>query len=487
MKTHAFVAAGLLAILSAVEAHAKCLEGAIGGCQLTNGCPGESECVGGVWIGCEPVAGTKTCTRCGGVGTQMCNASGAIVSACTRPEACNGCDDDGDGLIDEGLQCYTPTPMLSLKDNPGFPWGALEWSSTKTWEDDVSGLYWPGTGGELAMDGTATGYKIAQNTEALLCPLPNFGGCSKATDLESGDGAWHTPSEPILSYELFPYNWDDIWSNADISVWPDDTEPVMDPGTSENMVQHLQGLAHDAGNWFVSKQTAIYKVPVSANLANESSVMWTAKATIPWQAGARNHIGDLDQYQGYVFAPFEGGDLTPLVILYRATDLGIAKVLRFPSSIQPLKAGWVAINPQNGKLYSGDTWNEINVYDWDVPGDELKYLYSITSTGSLQGNGNGVAFSPSGHMYIPYKTGDDLKLKILQPIGREVELLGDYWIAQDLLGPLHIFEGVDVWDTDTVSGKHPNLHGQVHILVLNWDAIDDNWSIYHADALNGPL
>lgn len=104
MKRTIMLIAGITAALAGSEARAACQDGTIGGCELANGCPGERECIGTTWGGCEPVAGTKSCTVCSGPGTQQCDGSGNIVSACTRAEQCNNCDDDQDGQIDEGLQ-----------------------------------------------------------------------------------------------------------------------------------------------------------------------------------------------------------------------------------------------------------------------------------------------------------------------------------------------------------------------------------------------
>jgi cysteine-rich repeat protein len=48
---------------------------------------------------------TRACTVCAGAGTQPCMADCSGWGVCTRPEACNGCDDDGDTAIDEGFAC----------------------------------------------------------------------------------------------------------------------------------------------------------------------------------------------------------------------------------------------------------------------------------------------------------------------------------------------------------------------------------------------
>ena len=103
MKTITMLITGLVLGLAATEAHALCQEGATSSCTIQNGCPGIKECGPAGWMGCEPVAGNKSCTVCSGTGTQHCDATGTVTTACTRAEACNNCDDDADGQVDEGL------------------------------------------------------------------------------------------------------------------------------------------------------------------------------------------------------------------------------------------------------------------------------------------------------------------------------------------------------------------------------------------------
>lgn len=48
---------------------------------------------------------TQSCTVCGGAGTQTCRPDCSGWGACTRTEECNGCDDDADGACDNGFGC----------------------------------------------------------------------------------------------------------------------------------------------------------------------------------------------------------------------------------------------------------------------------------------------------------------------------------------------------------------------------------------------
>ena len=48
---------------------------------------------------------TMSCASnvCGLAGTQVC--TNGVLSACAHSESCNNCDDDNDGVVDEGLSC----------------------------------------------------------------------------------------------------------------------------------------------------------------------------------------------------------------------------------------------------------------------------------------------------------------------------------------------------------------------------------------------
>lgn len=64
---------------------------------------GVAKCGNGKWGACTGCSGTGTCTVCQGTATFDC--SQGCQGACTRPEQCNQCDDDGDGVLDDGLHC----------------------------------------------------------------------------------------------------------------------------------------------------------------------------------------------------------------------------------------------------------------------------------------------------------------------------------------------------------------------------------------------
>ena len=98
---------GLLwCVLGAPEARASCFpQGGVQACS-NGACVGTQTC-DEYWSDCSYSAtSTQSCSVCGRSGFVKCDAEGSLLSGtCTAygAEVCNNCDDDGDGLVDEGL------------------------------------------------------------------------------------------------------------------------------------------------------------------------------------------------------------------------------------------------------------------------------------------------------------------------------------------------------------------------------------------------
>ncbi len=92
---------GVVIVSSAGVARASCYpDGKVVSCTCANGLSGTRECMGRSMTGCvcEHQPPAQNCTVCGQPGTR-------VGSACLAAEICNGCDDDGNGVIDDGLKC----------------------------------------------------------------------------------------------------------------------------------------------------------------------------------------------------------------------------------------------------------------------------------------------------------------------------------------------------------------------------------------------
>ncbi|MBZ5710155.1 hypothetical protein [Nannocystis pusilla] len=531
-----------LAGLTATQARALCPDGAVGSCQLPGGCTGERQCDGGSWGPCEPVvtscelangcpglstcaggqsscqpiAGDKLCAVCYGTGTQQCDAEGNIVTPCTRVEVCNFCDDDGDGLMDEDFSCQpvrdcgrgieicaddidndcdssvdedcrTPDLTFAHAGQGANTW--LQWTAAPRGVADLTSLFWPKLAPpELVIGGEINRIRIGEGVYALTCPEKNYGGeCRPWTSLGDGFLPW---SGEIMSYLRYRLRDFELWSDYQVSLWPDDTEPANDDD-GDNVATHIQGLAHDDENWFVSRMGALYQIPLSEDLEDEDTQIWTERRFIPAECPGRNHIGDIDQFEGIVFAPIEKkdailGDPGPMIAMYESSTLDLLDVKHFPPNTQT-RAGWVAINPVDGLLYSGDQNYTIHVYEWRGDSTELELLYTLAMPTNVKafGKGNGLAFSDSGHMYGAEITNDwglnPVYLYVFHVVGREVTFNKNVLLIDDFEGDHDVLEGLDVMRTDLLSDTHPQLTGGVHVVFWNPDAIDDNWTILHVD------
>lgn len=87
-------------------AEARCIEGSSSRCVGANGCEGERTCRGGYVSRCE-------CETTPPVPCSICGRASRIENGVCRPlpEICNACDDDRDGVIDNGISCLGTGPF----------------------------------------------------------------------------------------------------------------------------------------------------------------------------------------------------------------------------------------------------------------------------------------------------------------------------------------------------------------------------------------
>lgn len=89
-----------------------------GPCVAPSGCVGQYTCMAlgpAASVGCYTPSGSVPCSACGPNGFRTCSGMGQVGAcrpAVLGPEQCNGCDDNGNGQVDEGqsgLACTTAT------------------------------------------------------------------------------------------------------------------------------------------------------------------------------------------------------------------------------------------------------------------------------------------------------------------------------------------------------------------------------------------
>lgn len=108
IKNHLLLVSVGLCFAMGGEARAACPVNSSKDCITADGCPGKSYCDGLYWgecLGAEPVACTTSC----GTSGKKCVGD----SVCRGPEKCNGCSDDGDASIDEGVTPPAGSPSCA--------------------------------------------------------------------------------------------------------------------------------------------------------------------------------------------------------------------------------------------------------------------------------------------------------------------------------------------------------------------------------------
>ena len=120
-----------------------------------------------------------------------------------------------------------------------------------------------------------------------------------------------------------------------------------------------QGATTDGGSWFFSWQGGLSHtldnfLPIGVN-------------TLPPELALEgdNHIGDIDTYNGLVYAPVEDGDAYqhPHIALYDArTLLYTGKSYALDVGIHEAGVPWVAVDHRRAEIYTGE---------WDMPHDRL--------------------------------------------------------------------------------------------------------------------
>lgn len=177
---------------------------------------------------------------------------------------------------------------------------------------------------------------------------------------------------------------------------------------NKTWTEEAQGLTTDGMFWFVSsnnsEKRAVWKF--DSNFLPRGMALLDI-AAIVGEFGPSGlpglHIGDIDFFQGVIYAPIE-------------TYLLVARFSPEPRfiDVRPLRHGrklkvkqthmpWCAINPWNGWLYSSDFDSVDRVYAYD-PGNDFTLCDVLMLDGPPVNHVQGGAFSANGRLYL---TSDD--------------------------------------------------------------------------------
>jgi hypothetical protein len=120
-----------------------------------------------------------------------------------------------------------------------------------------------------------------------------------------------------------------------------------------------QGVTTNGSGWFFSWQGGLQRTM--------DDYIPLAAATLPPELALAgdNHIGDIDYYNGLIYAPVEDGDAyqSPHIALYDAQTLLYTGV-SYPLDVGIHEAGvpWVAVDAAHEQVYTAE---------WDMPHDRL--------------------------------------------------------------------------------------------------------------------
>lgn len=294
--------------------------------------------------------------------------------------------------------------------------------------------------------------------------------------------------------------------------------------------EEAQGLAHDADSWYATQNPPftifpptilggprLWRIPVTHDLGASAScgsggVSCSRLVDTPLFGHGYNHYGDPDYYEfngrGYLLVPIENGDQGPAVAVFRGDPS--LDFLAFAPLPGQTHAGWVAVDPSGLLLSSeGESVTQFNRFflDWaafqaggehdfvlesrppillkDESGsplellgaqggeysDDGRLLYFSNGFGDLSEATWGVhvfeaaaAAGPAcGSAGDPCTVATRVERSHNGPGGFAYEFDHSTTVREEP-------EGLTFWDLDA-DGRAPGLHGQLHVVLLDNDAL----------------
>lgn len=298
----------------------------------------------------------------------------------------------------------------------------------------------------------------------------------------------------------------------------------------QGLAIEFQGVCHDNENWYFTQDGYLWKFPRTTNFYDgfytsmdvridaDNTVHVLHKPSKIFRRASEEymHLGDIDYYNGYIFVPLENNNNgTRSVRIYRASDLVLIneqRIKRYDGKYFTSLA-WLAINPNNGLLYTSDH----NISQFELKGAEEGrsvglQVYSIgdvTKPNPLTFHSvadiydskmkpidimytQGGCFDEENHIHIvngdaigthanekggisvfkvsscPVKNAHDKIVSLDHSTQR-----GHFRYQFDGLG--NEPEGITYWDVDKfISDKTPGIKGQLHAIVLKNGLSDDD-------------
>lgn len=268
---------------------------------------------------------------------------------------------------------------------------------------------------------------------------------------------------------------------------------------------NAQGVAdNDSSAWFFSQETRLLRFPywfdLNTGINPDSPPVGVTTAKMPSQLtnAGYNHYGDLDYYRGYLFVPVTGA-ASPAIAVFNASNLAYIshQVLNGQQG-----AGWLAINPVDGKLWTSDNiisdryasgegplfhytvdWSALNVnrvlkLTLQARGPILKAGGIAQRLNDMQGG----VFSPSGRLYLssgycdahhsPEGIGlyDGAGSQLVRSTNGSGSFNLEWHTAWQCIGGQEP-EGITWWPTS--SPTWPGINGELHAIMIDNEGTDD--------------
>lgn len=282
-------------------------------------------------------------------------------------------------------------------------------------------------------------------------------------------------------------------------------QPDLSGWGSQINVDEIQGITHSQDHWYITTRDKLYKTR-KGNITQVVAQVSLYNIRSQLKGGFYNHFGDLSFHNGKLYIATTGVRFrfsirraVPVVVVLDS-DLNFVKFGRFPRKNQT-GAGWLAINPVNGHLYSSSPFRKVHEYSLAFKnGADLKTIrqYSMQFKHGPKQDADwkgippqGGAFSPTGLFYyvLDHKYQENAPFTGIHAFHLNPQTgIGE---ATDLFIPI-AFKPNDgkerLWELE---GLTVQPHGQgerlYHLQLLNGTVDQARLAVYHVNSINNDL
>lgn len=245
-----------------------------------------------------------------------------------------------------------------------------------------------------------------------------------------------------------------------------------------NFSNDLQGVTHDANNWYLTRTKygvsepeygVIAKVALGTSLANEPSLRY--RTPDAWRAAGYDHYGDLVQVGGLIYVAMDGPRASRAAVGVFDTELRYIGYAELPGLAS---VPFIAHNPADGLFatVTDSAPSTLKRFRIGLSGSSVSAtaVADLALSQPIQGGLQGGKFSAKGNLYVA--------VGVQRGPGPGVYMIDGF------NGVVHRFlsvpyagtdemEGLDLWDLDADT-RGPGIRGQLHLLQIDNDTLDDD-------------